>query len=53
VRQQIVEEIAEAKTPHASQEILDAERNLAVRMQQPAFFNYPTPTSPPNTHQVC
>lgn len=53
VRQQIVEEIAEAKTPHTSQEILDAERNLEVRMQQPAFFNYPTPTLPPNMHQVC
>ncbi|VDI02584.1 Hypothetical predicted protein [Mytilus galloprovincialis] len=49
VRQQIVEEIAQAKTPHTSQEILDAERNLEVRMQQPAFFNYPTPTLPP-TH---
>ncbi|XP_063401638.1 uncharacterized protein LOC134685636 isoform X3 [Mytilus trossulus] len=52
VRQQIVEEIAEAKTPHTSQEILDAERNLEVRMQQPAFFNYPTPTLPPtHSHQ--
>ncbi|XP_052065774.1 uncharacterized protein LOC127705489 isoform X8 [Mytilus californianus] len=52
VRQQIVEEIAQAKTPHTSQEILDAERNLEVRMQQPAFFNYPTPTLPPtHSHQ--
>lgn len=53
VRQQIVEEIAQAKTPHTSQEILDAERNLEVRMQQPAFFNYPTPTIPSShPHQV-
>ncbi|XP_061173363.1 uncharacterized protein LOC133182524 isoform X2 [Saccostrea echinata] len=45
VRSQYVEELAQAKTPKTSQELLDAERALEIRMQQPAYFNYPTPTS--------
>ena len=43
VRSQIVEEIAEAKTPHSRVEMLNAEKNLERRMQQPAYFKYPTP----------
>ncbi|XP_062582120.1 uncharacterized protein LOC134243894 isoform X12 [Saccostrea cucullata] len=45
VRSQYVEELAQAKTPKTSQELLDAERALEIRMQQPAYFNYPTPTN--------
>lgn len=52
VRKQIVEEIAQAKTPRTSEEILEAERNLETRMQQPSYFNYPTPIFPPKDHPV-
>lgn len=45
VRSQYVEELAQAKTPKTSRELLDAERALELRMQQPAYFNYPTPTN--------
>ncbi|XP_033751665.1 uncharacterized protein LOC117335636 isoform X7 [Pecten maximus] len=52
VRKQIVEEIAQAKTPRTSEEILEAERALETRMQQPSYFNYPTPVFPPKDHPV-
>ncbi|XP_055995503.1 uncharacterized protein LOC125648149 isoform X7 [Ostrea edulis] len=45
VRSQYVEELAQAKTPNTSRELLDAERALEFRMQQPAYFSYPTPTN--------
>ncbi|KAL3842023.1 hypothetical protein ACJMK2_020093, partial [Sinanodonta woodiana] len=42
VRQQIVQEIAQASTPQTQKDILQAEQNLEHRMQQPAYFDYPT-----------
>ncbi|XP_060072453.1 uncharacterized protein LOC132552308 [Ylistrum balloti] len=52
VRKQIVEEIAQAKTPRTSVELLEAERALETRMQQPSYFNYPTPVFPPKEQPV-
>lgn len=46
VRQQIVEELAQTKTPHTSKELIDAEMALEKRMQQPSYFEYPTPSEP-------
>ncbi|XP_011421722.3 pleckstrin homology domain-containing family A member 7 isoform X14 [Magallana gigas] len=45
VRSQYVEELAQAKTPKTSRELINAEKALEIRMQQPAYFNYPTPTN--------
>ncbi|KAK3598782.1 hypothetical protein CHS0354_020894 [Potamilus streckersoni] len=42
VRQQIVQEIAQASTPQTQKDLLQAEQNLEHRMQQPAYFDYPT-----------
>ncbi|OWF47951.1 Pleckstrin homology domain-containing family A member 7 [Mizuhopecten yessoensis] len=52
VRKQIVQEIAQAKTPRTSEELLEAERALETRMQQPSYFDYPTPVFPPKDHPV-
>ena len=38
-----MEDIAQNKTPNTQNDILTAERNLELRMQQPAYFDYPTP----------
>ena len=43
MRHLIVEDIAQNKTPNTRNDMLVAERNLELRMQQPAYFDYPTP----------
>lgn len=43
LRHLIVEDIAQNKTPNTQNDMLTAERNLELRMQQPAYFDYPTP----------
>ncbi|XP_052798623.1 uncharacterized protein LOC128230418 isoform X3 [Mya arenaria] len=44
MRPKLVEDIASSRSPNTQKEMLMAERNLETRMQQPSFFNYPTPT---------
>ncbi|XP_060565630.1 uncharacterized protein LOC132724715 isoform X3 [Ruditapes philippinarum] len=44
MRHQIVEDIAKTRSPNTQNEMIIAENNLERRMNQPAFFNYPTPT---------
>ena len=44
MRHQIVEDIAKSRSPNTQNEMLTAENNLERRMNQPSFFNYPTPT---------
>ena len=46
MRHLIVEDIAQNRTPNTQSDILTAERNLELRMQQPAYFDYPTPRQP-------
>ncbi|XP_055899076.1 uncharacterized protein LOC106074128 isoform X7 [Biomphalaria glabrata] len=43
VRQQIVEELAETKTPVTQNDFLTSSKMNTQRMQEPAYFQYPTP----------
>ena len=50
-----MEDIAQNKTPNTQNDMLTAERNLELRMQQPSYFDYPTPRQEafPSMPQVC
>ncbi|XP_059177370.1 uncharacterized protein LOC131956792 isoform X2 [Physella acuta] len=50
MRQQIVEEIAQTKTPVTQKDFLTASNLSMQRMQQPSYFQYPSPRDQPPSY---